>query len=384
MKPWVARTPAQALGYIQRGELFDIALIDYQMPDMDGITLLTEIRKMRDAKNLPAVLISSVGHDQTDREIFSAILMKPIRASQLYNTLINILAASGTPFFQRPVTGPLFDPTMATRLPLHILLAEDHATNQKLALLTLGRLGYRADVAANGLEALSALERQPYDVILMDMQMPEMDGLEATRRIRQAWPEDSGPRIIAMTANVTKEDREACMDAGMNDYLAKPIRVDELVAALSKAVPLAAHGASAVDAIRSRTQPRPASSPALTIPAADVSFNPSAIDKLLNLIGGDRAALDELIVSYLNDTTKLLSDLHQALEKNDADLLRRAGHTLKSSSYDFGAMTLAYLGKQLENMGKDKTISNAAGLIAQAEAEYEPVRVVLERIRNGE
>ena len=383
MKHWAARTPSQALDSVRRGDEFDVALIDYQMPEMDGIALLKEIRKIRDAESLPAVLISSIGHERGETGKFSAILMKPIRPSQLYNTLISILASGSTTFIQRPATGPLFDPEMATRLPLRILLAEDHATNQKLALLTLGRLGYRADVAANGLEVLSALERQPYDVILMDMQMPEMDGLEATRRIRQERKGENGPRIIAMTANVTKEDRQACMDAGMNDYLAKPIRVDELVAALNKAVPLSTNGVSATDAARSKTIRRPAA-PSTSVISPKVSLDPSAIDKLLILVGGDRTALAELIDSFLHDISKLLADVQTSIETNDAELLRRSGHTLKSSSRDFGAITLSILGKQLEDMGKDQVISEASGLLAQAEAEYEPVRIVLERIRKGE
>jgi signal transduction histidine kinase/CheY-like chemotaxis protein/HPt (histidine-containing phosphotransfer) domain-containing protein len=380
MKPQVAGTAVQALDYIRGGETFHIALIDYQMPDMDGVTLLTEIRKLHDAKSLPAILISSIGRERNDRDLFSSILMKPVRASQLYDTLINVLSSEGTVPLQRPVTGPLFDPEMATRLPLRILLAEDHATNQKLALLTLGRLGYRADVAANGLEVLSALERQPYDVILMDMQMPEMDGLEATRRIRAGWPKESSPRIIAMTANVTKEDRLACFEAGMDDYLAKPIHVDELVAALNKSV-LASVNPGDVAALPADPQPDLSS---MSPPSAEASFDPTAIDKLLNLVGGDRSALSELIGSYLDDTSRLLHDLRQALENNDADLLHRAGHTLKSSSRDFGAITLSELGKQIEDLGKRKTTSGAAELVAQAKTEYEPIRVALEQMSKGE
>ena len=121
---------------------------------------------------------------------------------------------------------------------LRILLAEDNAMNQKVALRLLERLGYRADVASNGLEALAALERQPYDVVLMDVQMPELDGLDASRRICERWPPESRPHIIAMTANALPEDREACFAAGMNDYVAKPIRADELAAALKRARPL--------------------------------------------------------------------------------------------------------------------------------------------------
>jgi CheY-like chemotaxis protein len=123
---------------------------------------------------------------------------------------------------------------MGERLPLRILLAEDNAVNQKLALRLLERMGYRADVAGNGAEVLDALRRQTYDVVLMDVQMPEMDGLEATRAIHWEWARPQRPRIIAMTANAMKEDRAACLAAGMDDYLSKPIRVEELVSALNK------------------------------------------------------------------------------------------------------------------------------------------------------
>ena len=127
---------------------------------------------------------------------------------------------------------------MASEHPLRILLAEDNAVNQKLALRLLSQMGYRADVAANGLEAIQAVERQPYDVILMDVQMPEMDGLEATRRDLCALAgRRQRPRIIAMTANAMQGDREMCLEAGMDDYLSKPIRVEELVAALSRSIP---------------------------------------------------------------------------------------------------------------------------------------------------
>ncbi|MCZ0904312.1 response regulator, partial [Microcoleus sp. HI-ES] len=138
---------------------------------------------------------------------------------------------------QRPPSPVQDDIKLAQRLPLRILLAEDHLVNQKVALLLLERLGYRADVAANGLEVLEALNRQPYDLVLMDVQMPEMDGLEASRRICQEWPAHARPRIIAMTANAMQGDRELCLDAGMNDYISKPIRVDTLIQALSQCPP---------------------------------------------------------------------------------------------------------------------------------------------------
>jgi len=163
-----------------------------------------------------------------------------LKASGLFDALMGVFARS----VQRAL-GPAPvsvsarpDAEMAQRLPLRILLAEDYVVNQKLALRLLAQMGYRADVAANGLETIQALERQPYDVVLMDVQMPEMDGLEATRQIRSRWPAAEQPRIIAMTANAMQGDREICLEAGMDDYVSKPIRVDELVQALSRCQPL--------------------------------------------------------------------------------------------------------------------------------------------------
>ncbi|MBI2841325.1 MAG: response regulator [Acidobacteria bacterium] len=132
---------------------------------------------------------------------------------------------------------PRFDARMARELPLRILVAEDNTINQKLMFRLLSRLGYHADVAANGMEALESLRRQPYDVILMDVQMPEMDGTDAARAIINGWPTPQRPRIVALTAAATKEDRDGCLAAGMDDYLSKPVRMDELVAALRRCAP---------------------------------------------------------------------------------------------------------------------------------------------------
>ena len=356
MEPTATADPLDALHRIRRGDAFDVALIDYQMAGMDGIALMKQIRQSR-ARGLPAILVSSVGCDCSDRELFAAVLMKPVRASQLYETLVRTLSSDSVPS-PKPAPAPVFDPSMSARLPLRVLLAEDHSSNQKLATLTMGRLGYRVDVAANGLEVLSALARQSYDVILMDVQMPEMDGLEATRRVRERWPKNSGLRIIAMTANVTKEDRLACLEAGMDDYLSKPIRIDELVAALSKCAPLSGETAS-------------------TRRAIETVFDRAAIDQLRSLVNGDRGAVSELITTYLADVRKLLHDLRTAVDTDNPDLLRRAGHSLKSSSRDFGALALSALGKSLEDIGRENGISGASELIAQAEAAYEPLPALL-------
>jgi CheY-like chemotaxis protein len=201
---------------------------------------------------LPLILLSSLGGHgkEVPAGLFAACLTKPIRASALFDTLMGVFAGQWAPAAAPASVAARPDVEMARRLPLRILLAEDYVVNQKLALRLLAQMGYRADVAANGLEAIQALERQPYDVILMDIRMPEMDGLEATRQIRARWGSGErqggqGPHIIAMTANAIQGDREMCLAAGMDDYLSKPIRVDELVQALARCTPLAQTQASA-------------------------------------------------------------------------------------------------------------------------------------------
>ncbi len=244
--------PAEALAWIRQGEPFDVALLDMQMKpadgvgEMDSLTLAVEIRREREASvlsnvPLPLVMLTSLGQQKIEIEegTFAAFLTKPARASQLHDALMDIFAKEESTRKKRDTTiQPQFDPKMGKRLPLRILLAEDNAVNQKLALHLLKRMGYRADVAANGLEALEALRQQTYDAVLMDVQMPEMDGLEATRRIRQEWEKDAQPRIVAMTASAMKEDREECLAAGMDDYISKPIQVAELVCALRKCQPM--------------------------------------------------------------------------------------------------------------------------------------------------
>ena len=185
---------------------------------------------------LPLVLFTSLGRREAraESEGFAAYLHKPIKPSQLFDALVSVLADQPVHVRERGVARSELDADMARRHPLRILLAEDNVVNQKVALRLLGQMGYRADVAANGLEAIEAVERQTYDVVLMDVQMPELDGFEASREINRRWPGERRPRIVAMTANAMQGDRELCVAAGMDDYVAKPIRVEELVAALER------------------------------------------------------------------------------------------------------------------------------------------------------
>jgi CheY-like chemotaxis protein len=201
------------------------------MPEMDGLELARRIRQT--AARLPLVLFSSLGQREAgdNENLFTAYLSKPLKQSQLFDTLMGIF--TGTKTDKRVSDRVKLDPEMAGRHPLRVLLAEDNLVNQKLALRLLGQMGYAADVALNGAQAVESVSRQTYDVVLMDVQMPEMDGLEATRQIISKWNNDR-PRIIGLTANAMQGDREMCLAAGMDDYIAKPIRVEELINALLK------------------------------------------------------------------------------------------------------------------------------------------------------
>ncbi len=240
MVPQDTGEPEDALRWVREaskaskaGVGFDLAIIDMHMPGMDGLELARALGQA--APKMPLVLFSSLGRKEMGdtQGLFSAYLAKPLRQSQLFDTLVSLLAHEAAPRAAARAQ-PKLDAGLAQRHPLRILLAEDNVVNQKLALRLLGQMGYRADLAGNGIEAIESIERQTYDVVLMDVQMPEMDGLEATRRITQRWAAGSRPRIVAMTANAMQGDRETCLAAGMDDYLTKPIRVEELVQALQQ------------------------------------------------------------------------------------------------------------------------------------------------------
>jgi len=235
MIPRDTDSPEEALRALQRGDVFDAAILDMHMPGMDGVMLARKIREL--PSPLPLVLFTSLGRRESGEGdgLFAATLAKPLRQSQLFDTLMTLLAHEAADTATRPASAakPRIDPDMAARHPLRILLAEDNVVNQKLALRLLQQMGYRADLASNGVEAIESVQRQTYDVVLMDVQMPEMDGLEAAKAITSRWRTGERPRIVAMTANAMQGDREMCIAAGMDDYLTKPIRVDQLVDALN-------------------------------------------------------------------------------------------------------------------------------------------------------
>jgi CheY-like chemotaxis protein/HPt (histidine-containing phosphotransfer) domain-containing protein len=247
-----------------------------------------------------------------------------------------------------------------TMSDVRILLAEDNAMNQKVALRLLERLGYSADVASNGVEALSALERRPYDVVLMDVQMPELDGLDATHQICERWPPESRPHIVAMTANALPEDREACFAAGMNDYVAKPIRVDELAAALKRVRPVRNRNAGSGE--------------------SDISLEAGALQNLRDLGGVE--FLTEVVDVFQADAPGLITSLRTSLQRQDTEELRRAAHTLKSNGSTLGAVAFAKLCRTVELQAKDGQLGQVSQLVDRIEQEYGSLQGVLASLRS--
>ncbi len=226
----VSESARDALTKIQGGERFDIGIVDMQMEKMGGSTVAAEIRKLVGAAAMPLVGMLTPGlRDAPHPELFAASVTKPIKASKLYDALIDVVASQPMPASRvLPAEGD----RLADRHPLRVLVAEDNGVNQKVALAMLRSLGYRADLASDGVEAVEAVRRVPYDVVFMDLQMPELDGLGATKQIIAEHPVGRRPRIVALTANAFEEDRDACLAAGMDDYVSKPLKADALEAAL--------------------------------------------------------------------------------------------------------------------------------------------------------
>jgi signal transduction histidine kinase/CheY-like chemotaxis protein len=225
-----AETAAEALAWLER-ETFDAAVLDRDLAEVDGVALARAMRERPASRELPLVLLTAVGRQEPDADdLFVTQISKPARASALYDALTGIFGRRPIAR-RRPASVDAIDTTLATRLPLRILIADDNTLNQKVAQRVLARMGYRADIVGNGLEALEAVRRQRYDLVLMDVQMPEMDGLEATRTLCREMPTER-PRIVAMTAEAMAGDRERCLAAGMDDYVTKPVRFAELESAL--------------------------------------------------------------------------------------------------------------------------------------------------------
>ncbi len=336
MKSVVVDSGAAAIAALRDSSLhFDCAILDMHMPEMDGLMLATAIREELKLLRLPLLMLTSLGQREKvpAMDLFRAFLTKPIKPSRLYNTLLSVFTPEDRP---SDVAAQIVS---GNEIPssIRVLLADDNMTNQKVALLSLSRLGIRADAVANGAEAVAAAGALNYDVILMDVQMPELDGLAATKAIRQA-PLQRQPYIIAVTANATIEDRELCLAAGMDAYISKPYRLRDLRRAL-------------IDFAQTRNSiiaPPPVSER----PNAPLVFNSAVMKELADLIGNDPAAIDDFFASSLADLAPQVDAVVQAATI-DALTLKKTAHSLKGGSGALGADELRTLAAALEQRARN-------------------------------
>ena len=327
MDVWDTESPRLALEKLRADGGIDVALLDFNMPEMDGLSLAREMRRIRGAQRLTITILSSGGlrGGETDvaRDVVQGVMRKPIKPSHLYDTLVSLLAGQAV---RRSMPRRPPQETLPALRSLRILLVEDNAMNQRVATLILQKLRQRADLAGNGLEAVAAVQRQPYDVVLMDCEMPEMDGFAASRVIRGALPTWAQPRIIAMTANAMEGDRERCLAAGMDDYVAKPIRIEALAEALA------------------RTPVREAADTGASEPST--WFNDAALADLEEAVGPHEVAA--IVAAYVAETPYFMERLQDAVAVGDAPLARRMAHDLKSMSGSIGAIACERLAAGLE------------------------------------
>ena len=357
MNSTAVSSASEALESLKKKERFDVALLDMQMPQMNGYELAQRIRETHRAEVLPLILLSSLGTQAGSPEgkdsivQFSDVLTKPIKPSSLLDALTRIVVSPTENFrINERNRKTKFDDSLAQQFPMSILLADDHHTNQQLGKMLLARLGYPVDIATNGQEVVDALEGKSYDLVLMDVEMPVMDGVEATTEIRRRWGE-SGPRIVAVTANAMEGDRDRYIEAGMDDYVSKPIRVESLV-----------------NVLKSVYRPNDAYTTESHAPTSDsevsgTALDLSAIENLRNQIGGDESDLIMLVQSFLTHGSTLCEAMSQAVQSSDGKALYRAAHTMKSSARDFGANVLADLSKELEGHAQNDNFELAAELI---------------------
>lgn len=359
---------ARAMELVDGGRQFDVALIDYTSSTTDGAKLASEIRALGSSHRIKILLLAAQGPASVAAraagQYVQGVLTKPLHQSHLYDALATVLADATETFpYRYSVTRP------RVQAPLRILLAEDNVVNQRMAQLLLERLSQRADVVSDGAEAVKAAIELPYDLILMDVQMPELDGLDATRQIRAQLPRDQQPRIVAMTANALSGDRERCLAAGMDDYISKPVQLDELARVLERQQEYVDPMATA--AMRAMTKP-----PAWTTEAA---YLQDAVDKLVSTAGAAGAAV--VLGAMVDSAPRLLGSFLKALAEGNAKEFRRSAHSLKANAATVGAEALAQTFQELESFGDAGDLDAATEKAASAEQAYRSLIEAVKKLR---
>ena len=381
MVPTLATGGSSALSFVAQsfsaGEPFDYILLDFNMPEMNGATLAKAIRMMKNTEETPIILLTSVGKKNgiIPHLLFSSILIKPIKPALLHQVLLSSVGVKPSVPLRRRHGESEYDPEMALKHPLKILLVEDNVVNQKIARHVLERLGYRADIAANGIEAIDALQRQRYDTVLMDIHMPLMDGIEATRKIRSGKVIDYQPVIIAMTANALSDDRNTCIDCGMDEYIPKPIEVSELVQALYQCIPqnvdFPAEKKSDIQQSSDEYQHNKIA-----------PIDKTVFDRLLAECSNDYSFMGELVQTFLSDGPLLLSAINESIKENDPKKLEINAHSLKSNCAHFGAHALFTICLELELLGRSNELNNSQKKAAEADKEWGLLETSLKELFN--
>jgi len=363
MQPSTAEGGAPALAALtraqQEGRLPRLVLLDGQMPGMDGFAVAERIRQDPGLRDLTIMMLTSAGQrGDAARSLelgIAAYLTKPVRQSELLDAILTVLGMADTEAGRLVTRHSLNE----ARRRLHILIAEDNVVNQTLAVRVLEKRGHTTVVVGSGRGAVEALGRDTFDLVLMDVQMPEMDGFEATEQIRDpgSTVRDHDIPILAMTAHAMKGDRERCLEAGMDGYVAKPLRPQELF--------------EAIESVRRK--------PSDTEEAASRAVSSASgmeMSKLLDHAGGDRELARELIDLFLEDCPRMLSEVREAIDRSDSQALQRAAHALKGSAAVFGPCSMAEAALRLEGIG-------ASGELDQAEEAFTRSREEIERSRSG-
>jgi CheY-like chemotaxis protein len=352
MVPTITSSAREALEILDKETNFALAILDAAMPEMTGIELMGKIAADPRLQEMAVIMLTSTIDSAAKRQAeaygVASYLYKPVKQAQLFVAILSTLSG-GAHAVRRSGRNVLLDGSFAQRIPLRILLAEDNAINQKVGMLMLSKLGYRADVAANGLEVLEAIADRTYDVILMDLQMPEMDGIEATRRLRLPGTTANRPRIVAVTANVMQSDRDRCVAVGMDEFIGKPIKLEDLAAVLVRAG--SAIGISAQRPVEEPTTRAQTHPPLSGIPLESARINREALDKL-RILFEDEGELLRLVIEHIHNAGALLATIHASITTKNVEELRRAAHTLKSSAAMFGATRVSRCAAELEAEAK--------------------------------
>lgn len=355
--PRTTKNPKDAIQWIIKDEPFDIAILDMLMPEMDGLELAKEIRKYRSKEILPIIILSSSGFQGKNKveidQYLNALVTKPIKQAQLQNMLIETLGFDTPGIMDRfkkkshnkVSVEKVLSRDMSQDIPLKVLVAEDNMINQKLITKILSQLGFQADVVGNGLEAIEELKRVRYDIIFMDVQMPEMDGLEASKYIVQNWKSDERPFIIAMTANVMQGDKEKCLNAGMDDYLSKPVVIDDVQKIIKKWV----------DLIKQKKLVTRRNIKTSLMLDADIIYGLKQLD--------GNNDFSEVIKLYTELAPELITEIKSSFKINRIDNLKKAASNLKRISLNLGANRLAEICFKVESLNGNNSKEELQSLI---------------------